>query len=560
MTLRSITDASRATTLRMVVLRLITLIACTAMTLSLSACTSDEGTDKQSSGTESSSNQTVGSVAVFTPSDGVTISGNTPLNKWTKFVPALTDALREEGFAKKHITTSSADSLDKQSRDIQDYVVNHVSAANSSSTDGTAANSADDVTLIVAPVTSADDTTRQYGDYVSATITTATSDTANNSTSSDDATSDEHQALERLTSALTLAQENGMHVIMLASTITGFQPNAYVRMSTAEMIGTIQALKLVNKLALDTVSKDNPKNIEVLVPYTPQSSANSGVGAVLGLPSADDDDESAEPTEEGAQFAQEVFAGAWSVLQPYFKSGKAVSSSGLLTADTTADDWHSVAFACTKQEDAGVALRKRLAMTSRDDTHTRIDGIIAMNDYTAAGVVKELADLGYTGSAADINPSITISGIVENITGKKDLQRSKVPDPIKAPETDTETSKDSSTDNSDADSTVEQTNARWPIVTGYGAYVDVMPQIVAGQQWMTATEDRASLAKDTAQACRLLNAGTALTSSTLSALSSSKVNGKDTSTISEDLLAVSAYNLKAALIDPGYITLAEAGL
>lgn len=530
------------------------------MTLSLSACTSDERTDKQSSGTESSSNQTVGSVAVFTPSDGVTISGNTPLNKWTKFVPELTDALRGEGFAKKTITTSSADSLDKQSRDIQDYVVNHVSAANSSSTDGTAANSADDVTLIVAPVTSADDTTRQYGDYVSTTITTATSDTANNSTSSDDATSDEHQALERLTSALTLAQENGMHVIMLASTITGFQPNAYVRMSTAEMIGTIQALKLVNKLALDTVSKDNPKNIEVLVPYTPQSSANSGVGAVLGLPSADDDDESAEPTEEGAQFAQEVFAGAWSILQPYFKSGKAVSSSGLLTADTTADDWRSVAFACTKQEDAGVSLRKRLAMTSRDDTHTRIDGIIAMNDYTAAGVVKELADLGYTGSAADINPSITISGIVENITGKKDLQRSKVPDPIKAPETDTETSKDSSTDNSDADSTVEQTNARWPIVTGYGAYVDVMPQIVAGQQWMTATEDRASLAKDTAQACRLLNAGTALTSSTLSSLSSSKVNGKDTPTISEDLLAVSAYNLKAALIDPGYITLAEAGL
>lgn len=559
MTLRSITDASRATTLRMVVLRLITLIACTAMTLSLSACTSDEETDKQSSGTESSSNQTVGSVAVFTPSDGVTISGNTPLNKWTKFVPELTDALRNEGFIKKNITTSSADSLDKQSRDIQDYVVNHVSAANASSTNDTSANNADDVTLIVAPVTSADDTTRQYGDYVSTTITTATSDTSNSDTSSDDTTSDKRQALERLTSALMLAQENGMHVIMLANTIEGFQPNAYVRMSTAEMIGTIQALKLVNKLALDTVSKDNPKNIEVLVPYTPRTSAGSGVGAVLGLPSADNN-ESTEPTEEGAKFAQEAFAGAWSVLQPYFKSGKAVSSSGLLTADTTADDWRNVAFACTKQEDAGAVLRKRLDMTSRDDTHTRIDGIIAMNDYTAAGVVTELTDLGYTGSAADINPSITISGIVENITGKKDLQRNKVPDPIKAPETDTDTSKEDTTDNSDVDSTVEQTNARWPIVTGYGAYVDVMPQIVAGQQWMTATEDRNSLAKDTAQACRLLNTGTALTSSTLSALSSSKVNGKDTPAISEDLLAVSAYNLKAALIDPGYITLAEAGL
>ncbi len=51
-----------------------------------------------------------------------------------------------------------------------------------------------------------------------------------------------------------------------------------------------------------------------------------------------------------------------------------------------------------------------------------------MNNYIASEVIKELDDLGYTGSAADINPQITISGIVGNITGKKDLSRDAVPD------------------------------------------------------------------------------------------------------------------------------------
>ncbi|NEG89622.1 hypothetical protein GFD25_06410 [Bifidobacterium aerophilum] len=526
---------------------------CAAMTLGLTACASSDGSkdDKTSDGTDAS-DRAAGSVAIFTPSDGVTISGNTPLNKWTKFVPALTDALIDAGFKKSNVTSSSAGDLDKQSRDIQDYVVERISSSSNTNGDGSDANANDAVTLVVAPIADADDTVRQYGDYVSQSVTAD-----DDATDTGSGTSSSRDAVSRLTSALNLARENGMHVVMLSDTVEGVQPDLYVRMSTAEQIGRIQAQKLVSKLDLDKVSADNPKNIEVLLPYTAESgSASDGV---LGLPSNGARNASQEPTSDSSAFAEAAFKGVWSVLRPYFASGKAISASGTLDANTGDDDWRDVSFACAKESDAREALRERLGMKSGDDAHTRIDGVIAMNDFTASAVVKELADLGYTGSAADINPSITISGIVENITGRKDLQRGKVPDPIKAPES-------SQPDDADADDTADShadakdVNSKWPIVTGYGAYVDVMPQIVAGQQWMTALEDRDSIAKDTAKACRILNAGDKPTTDVLRSLTSSKVNGKDTATIARQLIAVSAYNLKDTLIDPGYISLADAGL
>ena len=107
---------------------------------------------------------------------------------------------------------------------------------------------------------------------------------------------------------------------------------------------------------------------------------------------------------------------------------------------------------------------------------------------------KSFNDLGYTGSAADINPSITLPGIVGNITGKQDLHRKKVPDPIKAPENDGDAANDGSASEKARDT-------QWPIITGYGAYVDELPQLVSGHQWMTAVEDRKGAATQLAQMC-----------------------------------------------------------
>lgn len=116
------------------------------------------------------------------------------------------------------------------------------------------------------------------------------------------------------------------------------------------------------------------------------------------------------------------------MLSPYFKDGKAISPSGKLTASSTDDDWREVAFEATKSDQVKQALAERLGMDKDKSRHTRIDGIIACNDFVADSVIAELTDLAYTGSAADVNPSITISGIMDNIAGKHDLK--KKPSPI----------------------------------------------------------------------------------------------------------------------------------
>ena len=154
--------ARRSTTL------LAAIIASCAMVLSLTACTSDNKTvvDGQTTVTSNSA----GGVAVFTPSDGITLNQQTPLNKWAKLVPDLAKALVDAGFKKGDINHTTSDSLDKQSRAIQDFVVDHLS--NNTTDDSGIAIAPDNMTLLVAPVVEADASTRQYGDYVSQNLST----------------------------------------------------------------------------------------------------------------------------------------------------------------------------------------------------------------------------------------------------------------------------------------------------------------------------------------------------------------------------------------------------
>lgn len=88
---------------------------------------------------------------------------------------------------------------------------------------------------------------------------------------------------------------------------------------------------------------------------------------------------------------------------------------------------------------------------------------------------------------------------------------------------------------------------------GYGAYVSSIPNIVNGKQWMTALENRKTLASDIAQthACSL----TSTDLRKLTFISSVAMEDERVPTIQEEALAVSASNLKKTLIEPGYISL-----
>lgn len=482
-----------------------------------------------------------GRVAIFTPADGLTISQHTPANKWGAFVSELTDALEEQGVQSKDIKSSSANDAARQSRAVQDYVVERINDI----AEGKTGDDASDTTLVVAPVTERDAATRQYGDYVSQNAEgsrSAGEEDSDTQSADDGAGNVDDEAQTRLVAALELAKRNGMHVVLMSNEVEGVSPDAFVRMSSAEQIGRIQATKLVGKLQLAKASTGNPKAVEIMLPY------------------ATGEDESED--QASRDFAKQAFAGAWSVLRPYFQQGKAYSPSGLLDGENEEDDWLNVAFEAHKTDQVTAELDKRLKPDDEGGNPARIDGILALNDFVASGVTDQLAKMGYQGSAADINPSITISDIVGSIAGKRDLKRNSVPDPIRSPENDPSVQNgvngdDESPETGDAE-TADIPWDHWPLVTGFGGYLDILPSVVEGKQWMTALEDRKTLAADTAAVCNALNLGKSL--NTLDQLSRTKVAGKSTPTVTADILAVSASNLKTALIDPGYITPADAGL
>ncbi|NMM99825.1 xylose ABC transporter [Bifidobacterium sp. DSM 109958] len=522
------------------------------MSMALGACASVPPTVTASPvGTDATGTAaSVGSVALFTPSDGITLSQNTPLNKWAALTKDIQQSLKDRAaqagvpYDSSAVKVTASSDLAAQSQAVQDYVVGRLSESSASSSP--AAGAAGDVastTLVVAPVTNPDAVTRQYGDYVrqdltwddatsgsdGATASASASASATASASSDDAT---REAGERLVSALRLAKDSGMHVVLVSGHVQGFTPDLFVQFGTAELIGRIQAEQLVRKLELDTTSKDNPKYIEVMIPFVATRKDGSAVDAA---------------------FVSEAFRGIWDVLGPYFADGRAVSPSRYLSSASTADDWRAVVFDPSRTDGGRDEIIQRLGMKD-GGSHPRIDGVLAMNDAVAAKVVSALDDLGYTGSSADINPEITISGIVGSLTGKVDVQRGKVPDPRVAP---TESPDDSEglhlpfiQGTSD--------DVSWPIVTGYGAYVDTIPQIVNGKQWMTALGNRKDTASALAEAVMTMNAGGDVTR--LDGVAESDYADGKVPTIAKDQLAVSASNLKSMLIDTGYVTAADAGL
>lgn len=517
------------------------------------------------------------SVAVFTPSDGISISQHTPLNKWTKLVPRLTKAMVAEGFRPKNISHRSDGDLKSQSNAIQDFVVSKLSSAT--------ATQARRTTLIVAPIIETDAACRQYGDYFTAPsqdtkakdggtdATTSSefsqSDPANDGKAGDNPhdtspksgsdrpsdTSDDmskggaskdtdQQSTRRLAKSLRLAQRAGAHVVVLSNPIDGVKPDAFVDLSDAKTIGRMQAMQLTTKLALDKATSNHPKAIEILLP------AESDDTGVL----SNKQDDSPSESDISHRFSQEAFSAIWEVLGPYFKDGRAISPSGLLTGSSTKDDWKHLVVDASKTSQIRSALDGRLTDSKEEAKH--VDGIIAMNDFVSSAVVDELSSLKYTGSSADINPDITVSGIVGSITGRREVNRQAVPAP-KGSGADSNGSK-AAGEKAGKDSEKNAVDLSWPIVTGYGGYMDMLPHIVDGAQWMTGLENIDKIGQDIAQVVVNLTVGEPIDSFPF--ISTTTTAAGKVLTIREELIAISASNLKSTLIDPGYISLADAGL
>ncbi|WP_421776499.1 hypothetical protein [Gardnerella sp. KA00255] len=570
----------------------------------------------QISSNANKSGKPIGNVAIFSPSDGLSLNRHTPLSTWNLLIPEIVKSLKSHGFSDSNIETHSYSNLEEQSQAIQDYVVSKISSQKNKNNDSEKSNNKgnsvtdskkSETTIVVAPWTDKNGS-NNYGDYVTqpeyaSYLNSKNNDSSKNksakksakksnvkkdektdnkadSKNADNTSNDNNQdtqnnankhvdnaAEKRLASALKLAQKYGMHVVLLSRMIENFEPDAIFNFSTAEEIGEMQAATLVEKLALYKASKDHPKSIEVLLPchVQPKSSndSNKSDGTSSSANNAEDESYSDE-------FARHAFIGIWKVLQPYFEAGTLISPSGKLHAQVEEKDWKNVAFYANDAESFKKELTKRLISQENilGNKYSHIDGIIALNDNAASKIVKALSDFGYKGSAADINPSISVQDIIGNIIGKRNLNKEAVPSPNlnnkkdnkskdKYNINDNSTVKDSKTDNN---RTNEENDSlmKWPIVTGYGAYKDSLPNIVEGKQWITTIENMQDSSKDVAHVCQQLNQTGKLTPD--AQMTTVTINNKKVAIYSEKVIAVSATNLKAMLIDPGYVSLADAGL
>lgn len=579
----------------------------------VSAC----GTTSKTSSNPKNVQQTYrGNVVIFTPSDGLALTRHKPLSTWDHLVPEIVKDLKNKGFNDDSITTKTSSSLSQQSQDVQDYVVNlltslHLENHNNKNKQNTG-NSNEKIkkklsktTIVIAPWTNKNGN-NNYGDYATLPTSNKTEYTKNNQgllagkNDSEDTDKNILLSQKRLASSLRLAQKSGMHVVMLSRSIPGFKPDVLFHLSDASSIGETQAETLVQKLALDRATRENPRYIEVLLPCHNQKNINlhaktnsgtNGQNSNDSNGSNDSDSNNADSNSENQnsssnnnqesqnsgensskdnantnsstqledEFAKEAFAGMWKVLRPYFASGTLLSTSGKLHANSSEKDWINVAFDADNSDAVKTELKNRI--TKNDNllapSPMHVDGIIALDDQVALQASQTLSDLGYEGSAADINPSFTLPNVIGNFIGKRNLIKRPVPSPKNSSNKnakDAQISKEQSEDANDAANV-----KKWPAITGYGAYKNIMPNIVSGKQWMTTIEHQAQISKDITEMCDSLNS-TGNLSTKIATKQSTIEPGITVPTVYEQLIAVSATNLKARLIDPGYISLADAGL
>lgn len=566
---------------------LIVLTTLVSMLFVVSSC----GTQSQINPTEATTPQVNhGNVVIFTPADGLVLTRHKPLSTWDRLVPELVKSLKNKGFSNNSIITKMSSSLSEQSQEVQDYVVNLLSPLRSEKPKNTqnntknkqSSNSADEIkkklsrtTLVVAPWASKNGT-NNYGDYATLPNSNKTNQSQNKNKNQDQKNSEQSniqkqtdntilQSEKRLASSLLLAKKAGMHVVMLSRNIPNFQPDVLFHLSDASSIGETQAATLVQKLALDRATRENPRYIEVLLPCHNQNinnqeakSQNQNGELYQNSDNIEKNTDSESTTILQDEFAKEAFAGIWKVLRPYFVSGTLLTTSGKLHANSTEKDWNNVAFDADAADAVKTELTSRITRTNLllPPSTLHVDGIIALDDQIALQTAQTLSDLGYEGSAADINPSFTLPDVIGNFIGKRNITKRPVPAPR-------DSSKNSKKDSQEEQKQYEPQNKenakQWPAITGYGAYKNVMPNIVSGKQWMTTIEHQTQIARDITATCDSLNT-TGKLSPKLAATPTKLEPGITVPVIREQLLAVSATNLKARLIDPGYISLADAGL
>lgn len=362
----------------------------------------------------------------------------------------------------------------------------------------------------------------------------AHSEGSNDSAADDTALEDDEEldaARSRSAELVRTLSARGVRVVGCSDLVSAHM-DAYVDMATPESIGVLQAREALSKIRANTLSASNPAQVLLLVPGNPQNEASkdflSGVFSVLET-----------PLQQGV--IQLVGLPEVRSLSSFLDSSAARDfyfGSDLYSADISRrltsllDDLIEEQGGTT----ASNGLMKALPFV-RSST-IALDAVIAGTDYISTQLVSVLTSKGYQGSAADINPDVSLSGIVNSLSGKKVLNKHKVPYPANTLPS-------------------AEFNSMWPVISGYGA-IDV-PSIVSGKEWVTGISNEESvaslfalLARNAALHKKLATKVSELEGMTLSSRASRTL-------ISVDLVPISSSQVKN-LIKEGYISAADAGL
>jgi ABC-type xylose transport system substrate-binding protein len=478
---------------------------------------------------------------IIFPDDLIPNPLNPPTNSWSSLSADVSDALTHGDFKASDIERFSSSTFDDQLDDINNFSQKLV--------DSTVPDAAGKAVLFIAPFDDRDATTAQYDQLLGNTA----------GGQSDDAIVD----------ALSTLKAQGVKVITIGQNFDNFTPDAFIQTTDAYHIGVLEAVNLSEKIQLSTATAQSPKSIEIFLPLA-----------------------------SDANVSGQFFDGVWSILGTYFQKGTAIDPSGLLTSSSTSSSWPLLMVDTTSSDSLKNDIQKRFGQQQPPLTPPRLDGVIAGTDMVAAQIIQTLTDLSYVGTAADVNPDISIGNIIRTIGGQRDITKSEVPHPkavpdasstpttpqapdVSSPDTtdapnvpnaanlaNPSNSADSSNPSDAADGMDSATGSsdapeelRWPIVVGFGSDAVNLPAITSGHQWATGLVDQKGIASVCEEIGMRVSGGLSFKNAAgFTQTTIDKANKTDVPSALKPLISVSASNLKKALVDNGYISASQAGL
>lgn len=376
-----------------------------------------------------------------------------------------------------------------------------------------------------------------------------------------------------ISSALSTLRKNRIRVVFIGSGIGTTAPDALLRTASARQIGHKEATNLVQKLDLTQATKKNPRAVLILLP----SDEDTQDGLTTASSSAGAQKTTATSTGRGlTPTAREYLTGVLEVLAPYFKSGVAYNAYDISLTSAGSDEWADLVVptdsddASDRVQDIFDTCRRQILDASQSNSSDGnsplsqdrllgrlshavlgtgdsfpLSGVLAGNDALASLVVSELSSRGYTGSASDINPQVELGTILGTIGHSPDLAKKRVPDPA---------SQSGGMDTASA--------SAWPIVVGFGGSSDSAPSVANGRQWATGVVDEKDLATKAVRLIRNAGTGSSLTKglATTQQPMGSATKSRTISATSYTTVFIDESNLKAVLVDGGYISAADAGI